>query len=250
MPGETDYTQEARDFVTMNKNAILSTTSVDKLGYPFGSIVPYDIDNQARIIIQVADISQHYKNLSVDHRGSIIVTDQFGSHDPQAHARATVLADFSAVPNDELEEVGWSYKGRFPESLERERAHGFLYLRGVPTAVRWIGGFGEIGWISALNFTDTAADPLAYVALDIIDHMNADHEEAMRTLISANSDIDLKGMNVEMTNIRSTDFTLQAINGKSSERITLDFPEPVSDASKARAALISMLADTAGKTTV
>jgi len=130
MPAETDYTKEARDFVTMNKNAILSTISVDKPGYPFGSIVPYDIDNQGRIIIQVADISQHYKNLAADHRGSIIVTDQFGSHDPQAYARATLLADFSVVPNDEFEEVGWSYKGRFPESLERERAHGFLYMRG------------------------------------------------------------------------------------------------------------------------
>jgi len=245
MPEEFDYTKEARDFVTMNKNAVLSTTSVDKPGYPFGSIVPYDIDNQARIIIQVADISQHFKNLTADHRGSIIVTDQFGSHDPQAHARATVLADFSAVPSDEFEEVGWSYKGRFPESLERERAHGFLYLRGVPTAVRWIGGFGEIGWISALNFSDAAADPLAYIALDIIDHMNADHEEAMKTLISAKSDIDPKGKKVMMTNIRSTDFTLQAMNGISSQRITVDFPEPVSDASKARAALISMLGDAA-----
>jgi len=249
MPGEADYTKEARDFVTMNKNAILSTTSVDKPGYPFGSIVPYDIDNQARIIIQVADISQHYKNLSVDHRGSIIVTDPFGSHDPQAHARATVLADFSAVPSDEFEEVGWSYKGRFPESLERERAHGFLYMRGVPTDIRWIGGFGEIGWISALNYSDTVVDPLAYIALDIIDHMNADHEEAMKTLISARSDIDLKGKRVVMTNIRSTDFTMQATNGKSAERITLDFPEPVSDASKAREAFISMLGDAAGKKT-
>lgn len=245
MPEEFDYTKEARDFVTMNKHAVLSTTSVDKPGYPFGSIVPYDIDNQARIIIQVADISQHYKNLTADHRGSIIVTDQFGSHDPQAHARATVLAEFSKVPNDEFEEVGWSYKGRFPESLERERAHGFLYLRGVPTAVRWIGGFGEIGWISAQNFSDAAADPLAYIALDIIDHMNADHEEAMKTLISAKSDIDPKGKKVMMTNIRSTDFTLQAINGIGSERLTVDFPEPVGDASKARGALISMLGDAA-----
>jgi len=247
MPEELDYTKDARDFITMNKNAVLSTTSVDKPGYPFGSIVPYDIDSQARIIIQVADISQHYKNLTADNRGSIIVTDQFGSHDPQAYARATVLADFSTVPNDEFEEVGWSYKGRFPESLERERAHGFLYLRGVPTDIRWIGGFGEIGWISALNYSDAAADPLSYVALDIIDHMNADHEEAMKTLISAKSDIDLKGKKVVMTNIRSTDFTLQVMNGTSSERVTLDFPEPVSDATKARAALISMLGDAAQK---
>ncbi len=245
MPEEFDYTKEARDFVTMNKHAVLSTTSVDKPGYPFGSIVPYDIDSQARIIIQVADISQHYKNLTADNRGSIIVTDQFGSHDPQAHARATVLAEFSKVPNDEFEEVGWSYKGRFPESLERERAHGFLYLRGVPTNIRWIGGFGEIGWISALNFSDAAADPLAYIALDIIDHMNADHEEAMKTLISAKSDIDPKGKKVMMTNICSYDFTLQAMNGISSERITVDFPESVSDASKAREALISMLGDAA-----
>ena len=125
MNNENGYEKVARDFITINRNGFLSTISVSQSGYPFGSITPYDIDSDGRLIILIADISEHYKNLAADSRASMLVTDQFGTHDPQLYARATVLGDFGLIPDDELEEVSWSYKSRFPEAVERERQNGF-----------------------------------------------------------------------------------------------------------------------------
>ena len=241
MPDENNYAKAARDFITFNRNGILSTSSVSRPGYPLGSIVPYDVDNQGRLIILIADISEHYKNLSADNKASVLISDQFGMHDPQAFARAALLADFTRVPDDELEEIAWSYKSRFPEAAERERQHGFLYMRCVPTSVRWIGGFGEIGWIDGLKYSDVQPDPLAYIGWEIIQHMNRDHEKAMLTYIEAYTDLTVKNIKVQMTNICESSFTLQTINGNGYERVVLEFPHPVTEATEARRTLISML---------
>ena len=55
MPDENNYAKAARDFITFNRNGILSTTSISRPGYPLGSIVPYDVDSQGRLIILIAD---------------------------------------------------------------------------------------------------------------------------------------------------------------------------------------------------
>ena len=243
MPDGNDYAKAARDFVTFNRNGILSTASISRPGYPLGSIVPYDVDNQGRLIILVADISEHYKNLNSDNKASVLVIDQFGMHDPQAFARAALLADFTGVPADELEEVAWSYKSRFPEAAERERQHGFFYMRGVPTSVRWIGGFGEIGWVDGFKYSDVQPDPLAYIGWEIIQHMNRDHENALLTYIDAYTDLSAKNSKVQMTNICESSFTLQTINENGYERVVLQFSHPVTEATEARKTLISMLND-------
>ena len=111
--------------------------------------------------------------------------------------------------------MGWSYKGRFPESTEREKQHGFLYIRGVPQSIRWIGGFGEIGWISGQKFSDTVPDPLAYIGMDIITHMNEDHADSMLVYLKLFTEIDTDGVSALMTNIYESGFTLQVKNSSS-----------------------------------
>ena len=241
MNNENGYEKVARDFITFNRNGFLSTNSVSEAGYPFGSITPYDIDGQGRLIILIADISEHYKNLTIDNRASMLVADQFGTHDPQMYARATVLAEFGLVPDDELEEVSWSYKSRFPEAVEREREHGFNYWRCVPSQIRWIGGFGLIGWVQGIKYSDVTPDPLAYVGWDILQHMNMDHEKSLRTLLNIYGGVDTNGRRAELTDICKSNFTIQFNDGVSWKRVTIDFPETVDDSIGARKLFISML---------
>ena len=75
MNDEYKYEKVARDFITLNRTGFLSTISVSEAGYPFGSITPYDIDSEGRLIILIADISEHYKNLMADNRGSMLISD-------------------------------------------------------------------------------------------------------------------------------------------------------------------------------
>ena len=230
-----------RDFITFNRNGFLSTISASEAGYPFGSITPYDIDSQGRLIILIADISEHAKNLRADNRASMLITDQFGAHDPQSYARATVLGEYLLVPDDEIEEVGWSYKSRFPEAVERERQHGFNYWRCVPSQIRWIGGFGHIGWVQGIKYSDVTPDPLAYVGWDILQHMNMDHEKSLRALLKIYGAVDIDGGRIELTDICKSNFTIQFNDGVNRKRVTIDFPETVDDSIGARKLFISML---------
>ncbi len=241
MNNEDGYEKVARDFITFNRNGYLSTISVSEAGYPFGSITPYDIDSQGRLIILIAEISEHYKNLMANNRASMLIADQYGTHDPQLYARATVLGEFGSVPDDEIEEVSWSYKSRFPEAVEREREHGFNYWRCVPTQIRWIGGFGLIGWVQGIKYSDVTPDPLAYVGWEILQHMNMDHQKSLQALLNAFGNHDIDGKMVEMTNISKNDFTIQFIDGSNWNRINIDFPETVEDSISARKMFISML---------
>ena len=241
MNNEDGYEKVARDFITFNRNGFLSTISTSEAGYPFGSITPYDIDSQGRLIILIADISEHYKNLMADNRASMLITDQYGTHDPQLYARATVLGEFDSVPDDEIEEVSWSYKSRFPEAVERERQHGFNYWRCVPTKIRWIGGFGLIGWVQGIKYSDVTPDPLAYVGWDILQHMNMDHQNSLQALLNAFGNLHIDGKMIEMTNISKNDFTIQFNDGSNWNRLNIDFPESVEDSIGARKMFISML---------
>ena len=140
---------------------MLATTSVAAPGYPFGSITPYIIDGAGRITIYISLIAEHYRNLKADSRASILAADPFGGSDPQAHARATVLLTVQPVPDDERAAVSAAYEARFPQSINYEIAHNFVFMRGEPERVRWIGGFGEMSWIDRAAFQSARPDPLA-----------------------------------------------------------------------------------------
>src|SRR6185295_8430683 len=95
-PQRSDVSQ-VKNFLTQHRQGVLSTISVSQKGFPFGSIVPYDIDAQGNVFIYISFIAEHYKNLQADARASLIATDPFGIDDPQAYARATLLATFEPV---------------------------------------------------------------------------------------------------------------------------------------------------------
>ena len=52
---------------------VLSTHSVQLQGYPFGSVVPFCLDKQGRVVVLISDLAQHTKNLKQDSRCSLLV---------------------------------------------------------------------------------------------------------------------------------------------------------------------------------
>ena len=45
--------------------------------------------------------------------------------------------------------------------------------------VYYVGGFGVMGWVSASDYDRSQPDPLADSMAEIIQHMNADHKDAL-----------------------------------------------------------------------
>lgn len=231
----------ARNFITLHRFGTLSTLSLEKEGHPFGSIAPYDVDSQGRVIIHAAKISQHYKNIKHEPRASLLVFDRFGMFNPQLHGRATFLTEFHAVPEEERDAVFASYDARFPGVINPEIAGTFVFLRGEPISIRWIGGFGEIAWVDAKHYLTAQHDPVCYAGIDIIHHMNEDHADALIDLVKAHSKLDPGSRYVEMTFVSAEGFNISVGGSASRENLNLKFPKPASSADEVRKMLIEML---------
>jgi putative heme iron utilization protein len=233
--------QAAREFFLSQKNGMLATLSLAVEGYPFGSITPYDVDLSGCPIIFISRISQHFKNLKADPRGSLLVLDAHGQHDPQAHTRATILGEFTPVEDSEQSSVEESYFKRFPESSSRSIAHDFEFFRCTPVRIRWIGGFGDIRWIDSRNYLDALHDQTAYESDAILAHMNEDHKDALVELLQHYAEIATSETSCELVGITSNGFWTAVRNDDKHKRVWLEFPSPAKSSAEVREAFISML---------
>lgn len=236
--------REARNFVTANRFAALSTLSVSQSGFPFGSVAPYDVLDDGSLVIYVSLIAEHYRNLQADARASLCIFDPYGILDIQSNARATVLLRFSRVPEDQDQELLKRYAERFPEAVNYEIAHNFVLMRGMPEKVRWIGGFGRIAWISRESYLGADPDPLAYKSAGIIEHMNQDHADAMEALLLARFPGTVSPLAPVMTGFLSTHMTIEHRSESGRKRSDIEFSPQLRSAEEARSRLIEMLKET------
>lgn len=167
----------ASEFLRAQRYGVLSTHSRSVPGYPFGSITPYVLGAAGEPVIYISTLAEHTKNVAADPRVSLTVFDPTDAADPQAGARLTVLADAYALTGEAAAAAGARYYRYFPAARAYADTHdfGFYALRAV--RLRFIGGFGKIGWIEPAEID--LKNPLAAAEADIIEHMNRDHADAL-----------------------------------------------------------------------
>lgn len=232
---------KVRNFVVKNTWGVLSTISKAHDSFPFGSITPYDITERGRLVLHVSRIAQHYKNMTADPRACLTVAERFPGSRPQAFGRASIMLRLHEVPAPEQEAVRKRYRDRFPESRDYEQAHDFTLFRGTPERIRWIGGFGEIHWIEGGAFCEAEPDPLAYVSMSALDHMNVDHQAALRDLVRAHGGMDPSDKLIEMIDCSSRGFTLGVFGDNGRTDIPVSFDASVDSLDALRAAIIEQL---------
>lgn len=168
----------ASAFLRARRYGVLATQSRSLPGYPFGSITPYVLGASGDPVIYISTLAEHTRNIAQDARVSLTVFDPADADDPQAGARLTLLADAHALAGDAAAMAGERYCRYFPAARAYADTHdfGFYALRTV--RLRFIGGFGKIGWIEPDDID--LKNPLTAAEADIVDHMNRDHVEALR----------------------------------------------------------------------
>jgi hypothetical protein len=104
--------------------------------------------------------------------------------------------------------------------------------------VYFVGGFGVMGWVSALEYGRAQADPLADAAAGIIQHMNTDHNDAL--ILLARVFAGIESQEATMTSVDRLGFhvRLKTQDGFRSARIA--FSREVSDPAEARKVLVEM----------
>ncbi len=220
----------ARQLLRAHRYGALCTLSKKFEGHPFGSITPYMVDHDGSLLILISGIAEHTKNILHDPRVSLISHNQESPH-IQTQGRITVLGSASLVA--EREQAGVRYLRYFPEAQTYFAMHDFSFYRIVPLALRYIGGFGDIHWIKSESYA-APATPLIEQEADVIEHMNADHQDTMRHYCQHFHQ--LTAQEVAMLGIDYDGFDVRA-DGKV---LRFDFTQVVSDAQQARTALVEM----------
>lgn len=149
---EPTHAEGARALMEAASAGALATVSVDVSGYPFGSVVSYALDAQGRPLLLLSDLAEHTRNLKADARASLMATEGGLSGDSLALGRVTLVGDLGAVPPDALDAVRASYLAVHPDS-DYVDFHDFNFYRLDVKSVRYVGGFGQMSWVTAADYS-------------------------------------------------------------------------------------------------
>ncbi len=219
---------EARRYLRGRRQGVLSTLSKKLGGYPFGSVVPYVLDHDARPVILVSRLAEHTRNIGADPRVSLLVHDP--AADIQAGARMTLAGD--AAPVDEAS-VRPRYLRFFPQAEQLLALGDFSFYAVTACQLRFIGGFGDIHWISAEAYAPPSHQ-LAAAENAIIEHMNREHAHNLREYCRAHHRN--AASRVEMIGIDCDGFDVRA----DGEILRFDCERTIHNALEARQMLVGM----------
>jgi heme iron utilization protein len=176
---EPSFAERARTLLHLGRIGSLSTLSRKQPGFPFGSVMPYALDAQGRPLFLISTMAMHTQNLLTDSRASLLVTQADESGDPLGASRATLLGNVRTLAPAEVAEARELYLARYENSRYWVDFNDFSFYCMDVVDAYYVGGFGVMGWVSAADYGDAEADPLADAAAGILEHMNTDHADAL-----------------------------------------------------------------------
>lgn len=234
---EPTHAERVRTLFSLARTATLCTLSRKHPGFPFGSLMPFALDEQGCPIFLISNMAMHTQNLRADPRASLFLGPADAGSDSLGAARATLVGN--ALPVENPAEVRDLYLAAQPQSSYWIDFADFHFFRLTPIDLYYVGGFGTMGWVAAEDYIQASPDPLASAAPGILAHMNADHADSMIQL--ARTESALEATEASMTSIDRLGFTLRLKTAEGMKGTRINFPSEVRTSAETRAALIAMV---------
>jgi len=236
---EPSFAERARTLIHLGRIGSLSTQSRKQPGFPFGSVMPYGLDERGRPIFLISTMAMHTQNLQADPRASLLVTQADGGGDPLGAARVTVLGNVLKVAQSETAAVRKLYLASYTNSKYWVDYEDFSFYRMEVVDVYYVGGFGVMGWISASDYEGAQPDPLADDAAEIIQHMNADHKDAL--VLLARGFAGIEAQEAAMTSVDRLGFHLRLKTRDGVRGMRIAFLREASNPAETRKVLVEMV---------
>jgi putative heme iron utilization protein len=148
----------------------------------------------------------------------------------------TLIGSAGIAPAAEVAEL---YLSRFENARYWQDYTDFAYYRLDIAGVYYIGGFGVMGWVPAEAYAAAAPDPLATAAAGIIQHMNADHADALRRIVARHGGE--APDEASMTAIDRLGFHVRLKTGERIHGLRIGFPREVRNTDEVRSVFIEMI---------
>src|SRR6202167_4427403 len=126
---EPSFAERARTLVHLGRIGSLSTLSRKQPGFPFGSVMPYGLDDRGRPIFLISTMAMHTQNLQADPHASLLVMQESGGGDVLGAGRVTLLGNVALVPKDEITDARRLYLERHANSKYWVDFEDFAFYR-------------------------------------------------------------------------------------------------------------------------
>jgi len=235
---------DLRRMCRCSRLAVLATTAaghkqVDD-GWPVASMVVPAIDIDGTPILLISDLADHTRHLKSDNRLSLLFTGT-----DRTDGRATAIETdnprltlFGRAVQDSTETTRARYLIANPDAAQYADFGDFGFYRIAMEAAYWVGGFGKQRRLSGAQFIVDDCPALINGHDNIIDHMNADHLDALADIVGHYTDHP-KDLGWQMVAIDCDGMDL-AVEHPESPNIRIEFPNTIRTPSDAREILVEM----------
>jgi putative heme iron utilization protein len=234
------HAERCRTLASQARSATLSTIARDPVGFPYGSLVTVAVDDAGRPLLLLSELAEHTSNLLARPEASILLTEPLGGHnEPLALGRVTLLGACARVTDAERAGVRDAFLKQQPTAAYYVDFADFGFYRLEPVALRYVGGFGRMSWVTAEDYRTAEPDPLAPAAVEILKHMNDDHADAVLAYARGLAGVE-DAAGATMTAIDRYGFDMAAATPRGPRAVRLAFDGPVSKPDDVRRVLVAM----------
>jgi hypothetical protein len=149
-------------------------------GAPYCSLVNLASHPDGSPILLISRLAVHTKNVLADDRVSLML-DERSAGDPLEGARIMLSGKAEMADNDNRDLLRRRYLNAHPSAEAYADFGDFAFFRIRPTGTHLVAGFGRILDLKPEQFLTELSDAAALIEAEqgAIEHMNADHREAM-----------------------------------------------------------------------
>lgn len=237
MSEKEDTGSAVRRFVRAHRSGALATVDQHHDGAPSNALVTYACDLDGSPTFLFSTLSEHTRNLATDNRAALLVEAAKDRRNPQTGPRASLSGRIEKAGKSSVERLRTRFLAQHPDATLYAGFGDFAFYRMTVERVHWVGGFAQARWIPAkrVMFGERAAiKAISDAAPSVIEHMNADHGDALDVIVQAllgrrGDGWQMIGLDPDGCDLRRGPYVAR-----------LDFDAPVRDAKDCREQLVAL----------
>jgi heme iron utilization protein len=169
----------ARSLLRRSRQGALATLMANS-GDPYCSLVNVANYADGSPILLISRLALHTKNILADSRVSLML-DERAQGDPLEGSRIMLAGRAKEASGDQAAILRRRYLNAHPSAEAFVNFKDFSFFRILPAAAHLVAGFGRIVDLEPEQFLTDISDAAALLEAEqgAIDHMNADHRDAM-----------------------------------------------------------------------
>src|SRR6478609_1611093 len=174
-----DAAKLARSLLRRSRQGALATLMPGS-GDPYCSLVNVATHPDGSPILLISRLALHTRNILGDSRVSLML-DERAEGDPLEGSRIMLAGRAEEASTDDLEILRRRYLNAHPSAEAFVSFKDFSFFRIRPSGAHLVAGFGRIVDLKPEQFLTDISDAAALLEAEqgAIDHMNADHRDAM-----------------------------------------------------------------------